>query len=91
MFGFNHNRVKYEYCELIDSDLEKLYQKAEHLKSIGYENAGNGSFFNSDENTYKITMRKINSLPFGDYGKKKKRMMMRILPKSLFLDFSICF
>ncbi|WP_194145938.1 hypothetical protein [Helicobacter bilis] len=27
MFGFNRNRVKYEYCELIESDLEKLYQK----------------------------------------------------------------
>ncbi|MDY5950910.1 MAG: hypothetical protein SPJ16_06940 [Helicobacter sp.] len=71
MFGFNRNRVKYEYCELIESDLEKLYQKAEHLKSIGYENTGNGAFFNSDNNQYRITMRKINSLPrkFGDYGK----------------------
>lgn len=48
MFDFNHNRVKYEYCELIDSDLEKLYQKAKHLKSIGYENAGNGAFFNTE-------------------------------------------
>lgn len=37
MFGFNRNRVGYEYCELIESDLDKLYQKAEHLKSIGYE------------------------------------------------------
>lgn len=75
MFGFNRNRVKYEYCELIESDLEKLYQKAEHLKSIGYENTGNGAFFNSDNNQYRITMRKINSLPrkFGDYGKKKEK------------------
>ena len=75
MFGFNRNRAKYEYCELIESDLEKLYQKAEHLKSIGYENTGNGAFFNSDNNQYRITMRKINSLPrkFGDYGKKKEK------------------
>ena len=75
MFGFNRNRVEYEYCELIDSDLEKLYQKAEHLKSIGYENAGNGAFFNSDDNQYRIKMRKINSLPrkFGDYEKKKEK------------------
>ncbi|WP_317397854.1 hypothetical protein [Helicobacter bilis] len=75
MFGFNRNRAKYEYCELIDSDLDKLYQKAEHLKSIGYENAGSGAFFNSDNNQYRITMRKINSLPrkFGDYGKKKEK------------------
>ena len=75
MFGFNRNCVKYEYCELIDSDLDKLYQKAEHLKSIGYENAGSGAFFNSDNNQYRITMRKINSLPrkYGDYGKKKEK------------------
>ena len=75
MFGFNRNRVKYEYCELIDSDLDKLYQKAEHLKSIGYENTESGAFFNSDNNQYRITMRKINSLPrkYGDYGKKKEK------------------
>ena len=75
MFDFNHNRVKYEYCELIDSDLEKLYQKAKHLKSIGYENAGNGAFFNSDNNQYRITMRKINSLPrkYKNYESKNEK------------------
>ena len=93
MFGFNRNRVKYEYCELIDSDLDKLYQKAEHLKSIGYENTGNGAFFNSDNNQYRITMRKINSLPkkFGDYGKKKEKIDDEDIAKFFVLGFFYMF
>ena len=93
MFGFNRNRAKYEYCELIDSDLDKLYQKAEHLKSIGYENTGNGAFFNSDNNQYRITMRKINSLPrkFGDYGKKKKKNDDEDIAKIFVLGFFYMF
>ena len=93
MFGFNRNRVKYEYCELIDSDLEKLYQKAEHLKSIGYENTDNGAFFNSDNNQYRITMRKINSLPrkFGDYGKKKEKIDNKDIAKFFVLGFFYMF
>ena len=93
MFGFNRNRVKYEYCELIDSDLDKLYQKAEHLKSIGYENTGSGAFFNSDNNQYRITMRKINSLPrkFGDYGKKKEKIDDEDIAKFFVLGFFYMF
>ncbi|EMZ37544.1 hypothetical protein LS77_011520 [Helicobacter bilis] len=93
MFGFNRNRAKYEYCELIESDLDKLYQKAEHLKSIGYENTGNGAFFNSDNNQYRITMRKINSLPrkFGDYGKKKEKNDDEDIAKIFVLGFFYMF
>ena len=93
MFGFNRNRVEYEYCELIDSDLDKLYQKAEHLKSIGYENAGSGAFFNSDNNQYRITMRKINSLPrkYGDYGKKKEKNDDEDIAKIFVLGFFYMF